>query len=254
MHLNVSFRTVACVAPLFVAGSLCAQETPEQPKTYEGTVALGFSKTSGNANATTTNVANKLQYRMRGWGVKQDLAFFYGEADNKVNANFWTAGLRGERKLTSRIGLYVTTRYDRNVLQGIASRFEEGAGMDILAIDAPKDRLTFALGMSAFQQTLTEGSVSSFSGNYPAARAAMDYKHSFTKVAFFQQTAEFLPNLSDSEAYLVNAESSVVAPLAANLGIKIGLLVRYNAQPPFRDDVRLKTTDTFFTSGLTYSF
>ena len=252
--LITMFALPSAFTPAFTAMSLGAQDAPAHVKTFEGMAALGYSKTSGNATATATNVSNKLKYSVRGWGVKQDLAFFYGEADNKVNANFWSGGLLGERKLTSRIGAYVTTRFDRNVLQGIASRFEEGVGFDLIAIDAPKDKLSFALGISAFQQQLTDGSVSEVKSNYPAARLGMDYKHRITDKAFFQQTAEFLPNLSNAEAYLINTESVLVAPLAAGLGIKIGLLVRYNALPPFRDDVQLKTTDTFFTSGLTYSF
>ncbi len=236
------------------SASLGAQAAPAEPKMFEGSAALGFSQTSGNANATTTNVTNKLKYSVRGWAIAQDLAFFYGEADSKVNANFWNGGLRGERRLTSRLGTFVAARFDRNVLQGISSRYEEGIGFDLKAIDAPKDKLTFVAGVSMFQQTLTPGSTSTFERNYPAGRAGADYKHSFSDVAFFQQTAEYLPNFADTEAFLLNTESSLVAPLAKSLGIKVSYVIRYNAQPPVRDLVQLKKTDTFFSSGLTYSF
>ena len=181
-----------------------AQAAPAAPKAFEGSAALGFSQTNGNANATAINVTNKLKYSVRGWGVAQDLAFFYGEAENKVNANFWNGGLRGERRLTPRLGAFVATRFDRNVLQGVSSRFEEGVGLDYKAIDAARDKLTFVLGASMFQQTLTPGSTSTFKRNYPAARVGADYKHNFSDIAFFQQTAEYLPNLSDTEVYLLN--------------------------------------------------
>lgn len=234
--------------------SLGAQEAPPKPKTFEGSASLGFSQTSGNANATTTNVANKLKYRMKGWSVSQDLIFFYGEANNKVNANFWNGGFRSDRRLTSRLGMFMATRFDRNVLQGISTRFEEGVGIDILAIDEKNDKLNVSLGGSAFQQTLTPGTTSSFKRNFPAARAAVDYKHRFSEIAFFQQSAEYLPNLSDTNSYLVNTESSLVAPLIKNLGLKVGYVIRYNSEPPIRNEIMLKTTDTFFSSGITYSF
>ena len=252
----MSIRSTVALLCIF-ASTLHAQTAPagpEKPKTFEGAVALGFSQTSGNANATTTNITNKLKYTMRGWSVAQDLVFFYGEADKKVNANFWSGGLRAERRLTSRLGMYFVTRFDRNVLQGIARRFEEGVGFDIKVVDEKVDKFNVALGGSAFQQTLTPGSTSEFSGSFPAARAAGDYKHVFGEHSFFQQTAEYLPNVRDTKSYLLNSESAVVAPLMKTLGIKVGYVVRFNSQPPMRNGVALKKTDTYLSSGITYSF
>lgn len=228
---------------------------PAPPRNIlDGSASLGFSQTTGNASATTTNVTNKLKYTMKGWSVAQDLVFFYGEANNKVNANFWNGGFRGERRLTSRLGMFVATRFDRNALQGISARFEEGVGVDIKAVDTPNNKVNVSLGGSAFQQRLTPGTTSTFKRNFPAARGAVDFKHKFSEQAFFQQIAEYLPNLSDTNSYLVNTESALVAPLIKNLGVKIGYVIRYNSEPPVRDNITLKTTDTFFSSGITYSF
>ena len=242
-----------CAPSAFAASSLAAQGAPP-PKTFEGSASLGFSQTSGNANATTTNVTNKLKYTMKGWAIAQDVVFFYGEAENKVNANFWNGGFRGERRLMERIGTFVATRFDRNVLQGISSRFEEGVGVDITAFQTPNNKLNVSLGGSMFQQTLTPGSTSTFKRTFPAARAGVDYKHKFSELAFVQQLAEYLPNLSDTNSYLFNTETALVAPLIKDLGVKVGYVVRYNSQPPVRNNVTLKTTDTYFSSGITYSF
>ena len=38
------------------------------------------------------------------------------------------------------------------------------------------------------------------------------------------------------------------------LAVKLSYVVRYNSTPPVREMVKLKTTDTYFSSGLTYSF
>lgn len=238
---------------LLVPVALRAQ-APEKPKTFEGSASLGFSQITGNANARTINVADKIKYALKGWSVAQDLVFFYGEADHEVNANFWSGGVRGERALTPRLGAFVATRFDRNELQGISSRFEEGLGLSYKVLDLPRNKFNIAAGASMFQQQLAPGTTSEFKRSFPAARVGADYKHLFSKLAFFQQTAEYLPNLSDTEVYFVNTESSLVAPLTTNLGIKIGYVVRYNAAPPLKDDVRLGKSDTFFSSGLTYSF
>ena len=253
MSLRCFARLIAVCGAIAVT-SLGAQPAPTAPKTFEGSASLGFSQTSGNANATTTNVTNKLKYSMKGWAIVQDLVFFYGEADRKVNANFWNGGFRGERRLMPRFGMFVATRFDRNALQGISSRFEEGIGVDLTLIESPNNKLSVSLGGSMFQQTLTPGSTSTFKRNFPAARIGADYKHKFSDLAFFQQMAEYLPSLSDTSSYLLNSESALVAPLIKNLGVKVGYVVRYNSEPPMRAAVRLKTTDTYFSSGITYSF
>ena len=247
-------RLLAAAAAVFTAiHALEAQDAPPK-KNLEFSGTAGFTQTSGNANATTTNLGNKLKYTARGWTLGEDLAFFYGEADHKVNANFWNGGLRAERSIMERLGVYAVTRFDRNVLQGIASRFEEGFGLNWKAIVSKRDLLSLQAGGSLFQQQLTKGSTATAKRQFPAARLGLDYKHLFTELAYFQQTGEFLPNLSDSDAYLVNSESALVAPLSRRLGLKLSYLVRYNNSPPIRENVPLKTTDTFFSSGITISF
>lgn len=234
--------------------ALAAQDAPAKPKALETSISAGFTQTSGNANALTMNFGDKLKYTARGWVLAQDLAFFYGEAEDKVNANFWNGGVRAERAINTRLGVYVVTRFDRNVLQGIARRFEEGFGLDAKLVVAPRDRLSMQVGGSAFQLTTTPGATVTAKRHYPAARVGLDYKHLFSELAYVQQTAEYLPNLSETESYLVNTETSLVAPLSKRLAIKVGYVIRYNSTPPVRNGVALKTTDAFFSSGLTFSY
>lgn len=247
-------RHYVFVAGVLVMGAAASVRAQENAKNLSISGSIGFTQTSGNANATSINLGHKLRYSLGAWAVSEDLAFFYGEAEHKVNANFWNGGLRGERAMADRISLFVATRFDRNVLQGLSSRFEEGFGLDWKAVIAPQDRLSLQFGGSLFQQQLTPGSTSNIKRNFPAARVGVDYKHAFSKLAYFQQTGEYLPNLSEHEAYLLNTESTVVAPLSQRLGLKLSYMVRYNNAPPFRDDVRLNTTDTFFSSSLTITF
>ncbi len=238
---------------LLGTSALSAQEKPK-PKTIEFSGNAGFAQTSGNADALSVNLGDKVKYNAKGWIFGQDLSFFYGEASDKVNANFWNGGLRAERTLMERLGLFVVGRFDRNVLQGVARRFEEGIGLDAKLLIAPKDKLSAQLGASAFQFTATPGSTATGKANFPALRVGMDYKHNFTELAYVQQTAEYLPSLSDSESYLMNTETSLVAPLSKKLALKVGYLVRYNSTPPVKNLVQLKKTDTFFSSGITFSF
>lgn len=228
---------------------------PAKKKKLEFSGSLGFSQTNGNAKAMTTNVTNKLRYTLAGWSFQQDLAFFYGEANAKVNTNFWNGGVRGERVVAERVSLFLASRYDRNVVQGVANRFQQGFGMTLKALDDPSNKLSVAFGGSLFSQQLTPGSVAKVSRAFPAARAAMDYRRKLTDLAYVQQTAEYLPALGDTAtSFFVNSESAVVAPLSKSVGLKVGYVIRYNSEPPIRNNVQLRTTDTFFSSGLTLTF
>jgi len=228
---------------------------PKKPKTVEFTGSLGFSQASGNAEAMTTNLTNKVKVTLAGWSFQQDVAFFYGEANDKVNTNFWNGGLRGERVVADRISLFVASRYDRNVLQGIENRFQQGFGMTVRAVEQPKQTLQVAIGGSMFSQQLTPGAVAKVSRAFPAARAAFDFRRQLTDLAYLQQSAEYLPAIGDTAiSYFVNTESAVVAPLSKSVGLKVGYVIRYNSEPPIRNSVQLRTTDTFFSSGLTLTF
>jgi putative salt-induced outer membrane protein len=97
--------------------------------------------------------------------------------------------------------------------------------------------------------------VAKVSRAFPAARAAMDYRLRVTEVAYVQQSAEYLPAIGDTaSSYFVNTESAVVAPISRNVGLKVGYVIRFNSEPPIRNNVQLRTTDTFFSSGLTLTF
>lgn len=232
-----------------------AQSTTPKKKMWEFNGSLGFSQTSGNANALATNVTNRLKYSVVGWSVTQDLAFFYGEANEKVNTNFWNGGVRGERTVADRVALFLASRYDRNVVQGISSRFQQGFGVTVAAVDDKQTKLNVALGGSFFSQTLTPGSTAKAARAFPAARAALEFRQRLTELAYVQQSAEYLPAIGDStSAYFLNTESAIVAPISKKIALKIGYVIRYNSEPPVRNSVQLRTTDTFFSSGLTLSF
>ncbi|MBL0937823.1 MAG: DUF481 domain-containing protein [Gemmatimonadaceae bacterium] len=243
-------------APVPTAAPASAQAKPvPKKKRYDFAGTLGFSQTNGNASALTTTVSNKFKYSVAGWAFTQDLAFFYGEADEKVNTNFWNGGIRGDRTIATRVALFMASRYDRNVVQGIENRYQQGFGVTVAALDDKSNRLNLALGGSVFSQELTPGSVAKVSRAFPAARAAFDYRRRLTEVAYVQQTAEYLPAVGDTaSSYFVNAESAVVAPITKSVGLKIGYIIRYNSEPPIRNSVQLRTTDTFFSSGLTLTF
>ncbi len=243
----------ASLATTLFVPILKAQDTLP-PKRIEASGSLGATQNSGNSSALNFALGNKLKFSGVHWILNQDFALAYGEAADSVIASFATAGLRAERTLRPWFGLYALGRFDRNGLQGIARRFEEGLGFDFKPLRSERNQLSITTGASLFQQTLTDGSSSENDANYPALRFGADYLHKFTSLVSLGQTVEYLPNLANNKAYLFNTETVVVAPISQRFALKFAYLARYNNEPPIKNGERLNRFDGLFSTGLTFAY
>jgi putative salt-induced outer membrane protein len=142
--------------------------------------------------------------------------------------------------------VFAGASFERNTFAGFRRRTDEIAGLSWKALAAAWDTLSVDAGGVLTQESDVDGTDESF----PSARVAGNYKHAFTKAAYFQQLAEYLPNLESTGEYRVNTESSVVAPLSSHAGIKVGYVVRFDSDPP----VGFGTTDRVLTTGVQVSF
>ena len=133
--------------------------------------------------------------------------------------------------------------YDYNLFAGVKRHFEEYAGLGFLAVDKPKDKLRFDVGLSLNQ----EWEIYQDEGDhFTAGRLLGDYKHLFTEKSYFQQIVEYIPNFDHSADYRLNSETAIVAPLAGGIAIKLGYIVRYRGAPP----AGYGTTDTVLRTGI----
>lgn len=232
-----------------------AATQPKRKFPIQFTSSLGFTQTRGNADARNLSAGNKLTYRSGGWVFQQDLSFVYGESNGRVSSNFWNGGLRLDRSVADRVALFAASRYDRNMPQGVTNRFQQGFGVNVAAMRDAHNSLNIALGGSLFSQQLVPGATAKVTRAFPAARAAMDYRYNFSKLAFMQHSAEYLPAVGDTAtSFFFNSESTLVAPISKRIGVRLGYVVRYNSEPPIKKDIQLGTTDMFFSSGLTLTF
>jgi len=223
--------------------TVAAQETA--PKT-SFTGDLGYVSASGNTNLTTLSIGEKLVHTRGRWTLNQGAAYVYGESDAKESANQLRFSGRGDFAIGPRFGVFVGASWERNTFAGFNSRMDEIAGFSWKAIVAPSDSMSLDAGGVLTQEADVDGSEQ----DYPSARLAANYKHVFTKAAYFQQLAEYVPNLKTSGAYRVNTETALVAPVSAHIGIKLSFVVRYDSRPP----VNFGTTDRVLTTGVQLSF
>jgi putative salt-induced outer membrane protein len=127
-------------------------------------------------------------------------------------------------------------------------------GLSWKAVQGAEDSLLVETGAGLVQQANLNGTQLDFGASRTAAR----YRHVFSARASLQQFVEYILNVQNTGDYRANSETALVAPISRAISVKLGYLVRYQSQPPFRPNVtpaeRFKTTDFVFTSGLQVSF
>jgi putative salt-induced outer membrane protein len=233
----------ACVALASFAAASGAQ-TPKPTTSFTGD--LGYVNASGNTKLSTLNVGDKLVHTAGPWTLTQVAAYVYGQTKDTTSANQFIISGRADWAFQPRLALFAGASDERNTFAGFNSRTNELVGLEWKAVVAASDTLNLDAGGVLTQESDVGGATQS----YPAARAAINYKHSFSKAAYFQQLAEYLPDLQTSGAYRVNTQTSLVAPISAHIGIKVSYAIQYNSNPP----AKFGSTDRLLTTGVQVTF
>jgi putative salt-induced outer membrane protein len=241
-----AFPTLAILTAAAFSAAAAQPAPPATSGTTAFTADLGVISASGNTRLQTLSIGEKVTHTRARWVLQQMAAYVYGETDTSISANQLRASLRSDYVFHPRVSTYASASFERNTFAGFTRRTDEGAGFSWKALQLASDSLSIDAGGVLTQQSDVDGTSKSF----PAARLAGAFKHAFTAAAYFQQLAEYVPDLETSGAYRVNSESSVVAPLSSHLGIKMAYVLRYDSRPP----IGFGTTDRVFTSGIQVTF
>lgn len=241
VHRHAIARVLSLIALSTAgAGTISAQAAPVTPAKTTFVADLGFVSATGNTEVTTLSVDDKLAHTDGRWTLSQLGAYVYGKTKGLETANQLLFAGRADYALQPRLTVFGGASFERNPFAGFRRRIDEIAGLSFKVLNGPTDLLSVDAGGVLTQESDVDGTHKSF----PAARLAGAYKHLFSKTAYFQQLAEYLPNLQTSGEYRVNTESSIVAPVSAHIGLKAAYGIRYDSRPPagFGSTDRLLTT------------
>jgi len=237
-------RWLSVASALILGATTSLAQDAKPATTFTGD--LGFVSATGNTDLTTLSAGEKLGHSEGRWLFGEFASYVYGETSKKESANLLRFGARTDFALQARFGFFAGATWERNRFAGYNSRVDEFAGAFWKAIVAPEDSLSLEAGGELTQQQ----NVDSTSDNSPSARFGLNYKHAFTKTAYFQELGAYIPNLKTSGAYRVNSETSLVAPLSAHIAMKLSYVVRYDSNPP----ATFGTTDRILTTGVQISY
>ncbi|MCC7055549.1 MAG: DUF481 domain-containing protein [Gemmatimonadaceae bacterium] len=243
-------RSMALVT--VAAGTVMAQEPAKKPP-YEFVADFSLAASQGNQEVNTVSLGQRYSYAFPTWKFSQTASAVRGTANGVRNAELYQAGARGDYNLTKKLTAYVATTGLRNTPAGLNSQFNESFGLGYKFVDTDIDKLQMSLGLGGLQRSFvgTNPSTSDFVGNVDGM-----YRHMFSKVSYFEQVAGFTPNFSTTDAWQLTTKSSLVAPLSARIGIKVGYLVNYNNAPPLKpaSTQRFKKFDGLLTTGVQFTY
>ena len=234
------------VVPAAPDGGSGHHDTEEDETALRFTGDAGYVSTSGNSSVQTLNLGYRIAARLDAWAFNQQFAVVHGKSRGVTITSLWRGSFRADYTLRPGMSVYALVNYERNVFAGLKSRVSNNAGVAAVALETGRSKLTVEGGVSLTAQR----------GIPPAGRdldlswAGSDIVHPPARPqGNDRQSVELLPNFRDTEDIRVNSESSILAPITKQIGLKLSYVIRYDGLP----EVGYETTDRLFTSGIQVS-
>lgn len=240
---------LAAALPLMLSliGADTVKAVPPKPSPVKFTGDVGYVATSGNSSVQTLNVGNRIAAKFGDMTLSQQFAIVNGRSKGQTVVSIWRASVRLDAAIAKKLSLYTSLTYERNVFAGLVSRTSAVTGLSAEVVKTSKDRLVFEGGLSLTAQRAVSNAGPSL--DFVGGRAASVYQHHLSPRALLSQSIEFLPNFRQGEDLRINSETSALAPLTRQVGIKLSYGIRFDGLPP----PGYLTTDRLFTSGIQIS-
>jgi putative salt-induced outer membrane protein len=223
------------------------KEFPEEEPSWKGNIEVSYLHTDGNTDAQTFAGAGKIEKEFTRVRITAEGRGRYGQKDDVTTDKNVFGSLKYDQKLTARAFLFALESVERNTLKGIEFRFVHQGGVGYFIFKTSSDTLKIELGAGY----VSEVPIEPFRRRgFATGRAFSEYKHLFSKTSRFEQTVEYLPNLSDSEDYIINEESALITNLFGKFALKTSFAVTFDHQPT----EGFEKSDRVFKTALLYTF
>lgn len=235
-------------APATTSAVAPAQSPAQPPSMVKFTGDLGFVSTSGNSSVQTLNLGDRISAKFGSVTVAQQFSLVYGRSKGTTVTSMYRASLRADYALQKTFGIYAAVNYERNVFAGLASRIATATGLTAQLLADPRHRVSLEGGVSVTSQRSVDP-LKRPNVDFLGGRAATAYTQKLGTKASFAQTVELLPNFREVEDLRINTESTVLAPITRQVGVKLSYVIRYDGlpQPGFL------STDHLFITGIQIS-
>lgn len=207
--------------------ALTQENSPEVKKwanESEGSVVV----VGGNSDAQTYSIKQKTSYEVAPHKLTLNGYYLMGKANSQTNAENWSAGLRYDYAFSEMLGAFIAQTVSGDRFKNIDYQYDTDTGLKYTFWKvSEKDYALAELGyrFTSYDYTNTADDVTHY------ARAYTEASKGISDSVLAKAWVEYLPNLEDSEKFLVNFEPSLQFTLSQIFSVKTGLLGRYDSRP-----------------------
>ncbi len=218
--------SMAAVAVLMVAGVAAAADGE-----WGSTVAVGLNVTSGNSETLAANGSVTAEKAGDVHEIRLGIEGNFGEAE--IDRETETTTQNGKALAVYKYKLNGSYFYSDNSIfhddiAAIDYRLIVGVGTGYHVVKTDDAKLGLELGLAYVEEELTDGT----KDDSISARAAARHEQNLSENAKFWLAAEYLPNVDDTDDYLLNSEAGAEAALNSSLSLRVVVQDRYDSMVP----------------------
>jgi putative salt-induced outer membrane protein len=212
---------------------------------WDQTIALGATATSGNSETFGINGSITAEKASDVHEIRLGLDLSYAESEINGVDETTTDNCKLVAAYKYKFGgsyIYSDNSLLRDDIAAVDYRLILGAGGGYHVIKTERAKLGLELGAAYIQEELTDGS----ENDNISARLAARHDQDLNETAKFWLAAEYLPNVDDTDDYLLNGEIGVEAALNTSLSLRLVVQDRYDSiVPDGRDENDVSLVSSF---------
>ena len=219
-------RSLLLVLAILAPASTAAQ-TPPPPPMWDFQIGASFVGTSGNSDTSSAGADFGIHRRWPLWQIESGAAAVRSSSHDVRTAERYLGLFRGQRRLSSLVGLSAGIRGERDRFSGMDFRSISDLGLTwALSRRAAwtLDGIT-ALALNAERPTVGPDR------NHPVGLFQLLSRIPLGASGFTTQRATFYPDFEDADAHRAEFEVSAQAAMNTRLALKLGYLVRRSGAP-----------------------
>jgi putative salt-induced outer membrane protein len=245
----MKIRTLKSMAPIALAGltalSALAADAPNT-NGWKNESQAGIVMTSGNTDTSTLSFGETASYQFTENLVKITGAYLYQKSGDVLSGKSWNLGVRYERILSEKFGVFAGETVEGNRFAGVNQRYSTDLGGKYTFVK--DDTLTW-FGEAGYRYTKENLTLLERKLHY--ARVYTEIEKKFTPTFSGKYWLEYLPNFTDSDDWQLNTEASVSAAISSLFSLKSAYLLKFDHQI---NAPGLVKTDKTFTTSLVAKF
>jgi putative salt-induced outer membrane protein len=214
-------------APSQAAAQAPAAAPPPPPPLWDVQVGASFVGTSGNSDTASTGVDFAAHRRGEIWQIESSATAVRTSSDDETTAERYLGTLRGQRKLTSIVGLTTGITLERDRFAGLDARSILDAGLSWALVHHSEWTLD---GLTSIAW-LHESRTTDVDVNDPIGVFQLLSRIPFGAAGDTTQRFTYYPDFKIASAYRSEAEITAQAAMSAHLALKIAYLLRYSNAP-----------------------